>query len=166
MSSEAPNSAKTQFEVMCLGVEHLKGCVELDKVALNGMWSSSLWLKELADPQRICLGISRKTNLIALACGWLVVDELDITAIAVHPKHRNRGLGRIVLSELLRVGHKKGAIKATLEVRSSNLPAQALYESCGFITTGRRNKYYKCGADSLIQWKELKENQTPGQRSV
>lgn len=41
----------------------------------------------------------------------------------------------------------------TLEVRVSNLPAQALYTKLGFVTEGKRDKYYEDNKeDALIMW--------------
>jgi ribosomal-protein-alanine N-acetyltransferase len=44
----------------------------------------------------------------------------------------------------------------TLEVRKSNLAAQKLYESMGFLTTGVRKGYYSDdGEDALAMTLEL-----------
>ena len=41
----------------------------------------------------------------------------------------------------------------TLEVRVSNLSAQALYTKLGFVTEGKRDKYYEDNKeDALIMW--------------
>ena len=48
-----------------------------------------------------------------------------------------------------------GAPRATLEVRASNAPAIALYEGGGFVTIGRRPRYYTHPIeDALILWRE------------
>ena len=38
----------------------------------------------------------------------------------------------------------------TLEVRRSNLAAQALYHQCGFLDVGYRKRYYENSEDALI----------------
>ena len=74
--------------------------VNSDQLALKGLWNKNQWEKELSDSQRLCNGIFDTSNLIALGCGWIVGDELHLTAIAVHPKHRRRGLAQTIISSL------------------------------------------------------------------
>lgn len=107
------------------------------------------------DPQRPVVGWRQGENLLALASAWLVVDELHITAVAVHPHHRRRGLGRWVLEGLLLFGRDAGAQRATLEVASGNGAARALYASLGFQEAAVRRAYYRNGDDALIEWKDL-----------
>jgi ribosomal-protein-alanine N-acetyltransferase len=46
--------------------------------------------------------------------------------------------------------------RMTLEVRTSNLKAQRLYERLGFVLAGKRKGYYSDNLeDALIMWVEL-----------
>ena len=139
-----------------LAPEHLEACVALDQQALNGIWSRQQWDTELADPQRPGLGIWQRRELLAMACAWLIVDELHITLVAVAPNQRRRGLGRRVLAALLREGSRMGAQRATLEVASGNQAAQSLYASLGYEVAGCRRGYYSNGDDALIEWLKLR----------
>ncbi len=156
MNEKDLKSKSSSLEVIPLTLKDLNACLKLDKIALKGLWSKSLWEKELSDSRRICLGIFDHSNLIAIGCGWIVVDELQLTAIAVHPIHRRRGLAKLILSNLLVQATHKGCKRATLEVKSNNSAALAFYKSFGFIISGSRRNYYKNGANALIQWKPLK----------
>tara|TARA_B100000700_G_C14928908_1_gene800901 strand:+ start:577 stop:1083 length:507 start_codon:yes stop_codon:yes gene_type:complete len=139
------------LEVIPLNITHLKSCLELDKKALNGLWSKENWEKELINKGKICLGIINQCELIAVATGLLIIDEFNLTAIAVDPSHRKKGLGLLLLRELLREAKNRGSESATLEVDENNIPAIKLYKHCGFITSGYREKYYKNGNNALIQ---------------
>ncbi|MCP9917669.1 GNAT family N-acetyltransferase [Cyanobium sp. ATX 6F1] len=138
-----------------LGETHLFACRALDRSALGGFWSEGQWATELADPRRPCLGLWQQDSLVAAACGWLIVDELHITLVAVDPAQRRRGLGRRVLEVLLGRAQALGAERATLEVAADNAAAVGLYGSLGFHTAGRRCHYYRDGRDALIQWRQL-----------
>jgi ribosomal-protein-alanine N-acetyltransferase len=138
-----------------LGVDHLQAVVALDQRALGGLWSAAQWQVELADLRRPAVGLWLEQELIALASGWLVVDELHITAVAVDPGYRRQGLGRQVLQALLATGRQQGASRATLEVSASNDAALALYGRLGFTSAGVRRAYYRTGEDALIQWLKL-----------
>ncbi len=93
-------------------------------------------------------GVYRVVGMVAL---WLIIDEIHIGTIAVHPNYRQLGIGRKLLAQALLAGAERGALKATLEVRRSNLNAQALYHQFGFTTAGLRPRYYHDnGEDALI----------------
>ena len=143
------------MNVRNLTPEHLQACLGLDRASLGGLWSAAQWQTELADPRRPGMGIWQADTLLAMASGWLVVDELHITLVAVAPGQRRQGLGRQVLEELLVVARHQGAQHATLEVATTNGAAVALYRSLGFRDAGLRRGYYRNGDDALIQWLRL-----------
>jgi len=137
-----------------------QACLALDSAALGGFWSEGQWRAELAGAGRLCLGIDHpdshgRGSLVGVACGWLVVDELHITVLAVHPASRRLGLGRQLLEALLVGGQARGALHATLEVAADNGAALGLYAACHFQTAGTRRGYYRNGQDALIQWKKI-----------
>lgn len=57
---------------------------------------------------------------------------MNIHDLIVLPKHRNKGIGRQLLREVALIGREKNCCKVTLEVRSDNENAKALYKSEGF----------------------------------
>lgn len=130
-------------------------CCGLDAAALGGLWTPDQWATELAAPSRPGVGLWEGEALVAMACGWLILDELHITLVAVDPPRRRCGLGRRVLEALLERGRSGGAIHATLEVAAPNGAARALYGGVGFVEAGVRRGYYRNGDDALIQWVRL-----------
>ena len=51
----------------------------------------------------------------------------------------------------------------TLEVRTSNAPAIALYERFGFRSAGTRPRYYHdTGEDAVIMWRTAETTSTTG----
>ena len=142
--------------IIQLGIMHLNDCVDLDQKSLNGLWSKSQWEKELTDPKRICLGIIEleTKKLLGICSAWLVIDELQITFIAVHPKFQRRGLGKFLMSDLIKRSKSLQMTHIHLEVKKNNEPAKAFYKSIGFKTVGNRSNFYKDGSDALILNKE------------
>jgi hypothetical protein len=49
-------------------------------------------------------------------------------------------------------GHPRECQALTLEVRSSNVGAQALYRRFGFAPVGVRQKYYENTEDAIVMW--------------
>lgn len=92
---------------------------------------------------------------------WVVLDEMHILNLAVHPAQRRRGIARHLLSAGLAQARSLGAEIAWLEVRPSNAAALALYKSFGFKEVGRRPRYYEdTQEDALLltmEWGSEKE---------
>jgi [ribosomal protein S18]-alanine N-acetyltransferase len=143
-----------------LGAKQVEACLALDQASLGGLWTREQWQQELSQSDRLCVGLLIEQRLIAVACGWLVVDELQIGAVAVAPDQRRQGHGRQVLMALLQEARRRGAMRATLEVSAANTAATALYRRCGFSTEGIRRGYYRNGDDALIQWVQLQDMET------
>ncbi len=91
-------------------------------------------------------------QILAYAGIWIIPPEGYITNVAVHPEHRRRGLGSLILQKLVEEGLSEGVTDITLEVRVSNGPAIALYQTFGFEEAGVRPRYYRDGEDALIMW--------------
>ncbi|WP_413678209.1 ribosomal protein S18-alanine N-acetyltransferase [Prochlorococcus sp. MIT 0916] len=144
------------LKIIQLGIMNLNDCLDLDQKSLNGLWTRSQWEKELTDPKRICLGIIEleTKKLLGLCSAWLVVDELHITFIAVHPIHQRKGLGKFLLKDLIRRSKALKTNQIFLEVKNNNDPAKAFYKAMGFKTIGNRSNFYKDGSDALILNKE------------
>ncbi|MCX7973705.1 MAG: ribosomal protein S18-alanine N-acetyltransferase [Candidatus Aminicenantes bacterium] len=87
---------------------------------------------------------------------WKIGEEVQINNIAIHPNYRRRGLGEWLLRKVISKVKKDGAQFITLEVRQSNLAAQALYSKLGFKLVGRRRFYYSNPIeDALVMMLDL-----------
>lgn len=70
------------------------------------------------------------------------VDEVHLLNITVAPQHQGQGWGRLLLQALNVWAQETGAHWLWLEVRESNMRAQAVYRHCGWETVGVRKGYY------------------------
>lgn len=75
--------------------------------------------------------------------------------LAVKPIYQGRGIGMMLLLEILKTFRLMGALSATLEVRVSNKRAQSLYSSLGFQMVGIFPGYYSDGEAALIMKRRL-----------
>ena len=120
--------------------EDLPDVWEIDSRSLARPWTRDIWRQELRSP------FSRYTvaESEGAVAGYIglkhTADELHIVNIAVRPESRRGGLARRLLRAALT--EHPDALKVHLEVRPSNTPARALYESMGFSVVGRRPGYY------------------------
>lgn len=74
--------------------------------------------------------------------GWLKLNGFEsntgwISMLVIDPKYRRRGLGRFAVSFAECIFKENGLRHAAIHTTEDNLPARALYESCGFIVTER-----------------------------
>ena len=76
------------------------------------------------------------------------VGEAELLTIGVALAHQRKGLGRLMLVELLRMAAEKQLSRVFLEVRASNRAAIALYLRAGFAQIGLRRGYYRNAAGS------------------
>ena len=89
-------------------------------------------------------------KVIGYAGLWKLSDEAHISTIGVDPEWQGKGLGELLLLDLLYVSFAIRTLLATLEVRKSNTVAQALYEKYEFEVVGLRQRYYQGTEDAII----------------
>ena len=88
----------------------------------------------------------------------ILVDEVHIMKVAVHPDRRRQGLATRLTHQALGEARREGCRRAILEVRVSNSAAIGLYSRLGFKTIGERKRYYApAGEDALVMAKNLEE---------
>jgi ribosomal-protein-alanine N-acetyltransferase len=77
--------------------------------------------------------------------------EAEVLTIAVAPVHEGRGLGTVLLTELMREAARRDCDDVVLEVRVDNDRAQQLYRRFGFEGVGIRKGYYQpMNIDALV----------------
>ncbi len=91
---------------------------------------------------RYLVAESDSGEVIAYAGAWMIFEEAHITNIAVRKDWRGKGVGMALTKALLQYAANLGVQYMTLEVRKSNLVAQAMYKKLGFETLGVRKQYY------------------------
>lgn len=91
-----------------------------------------------------------KEQIVGYGGFWLVADESHISTIAVDIPYRGRGLGSLLLLQMIFHCIELGATVIRLEVRQSNRAARQLYANYDFVTVGRRSGYYRDRREDAI----------------
>lgn len=120
----------------------LEACRVIDCQVSDHPWSLSIFQRGLQNSHWARVGVDDTDGLVAFCICLLVADELSVLNIAVRPDWQRRGVARRLLSEALTAGRAGGAEQAFLEVRQSNVAAQALYGEMEFHVVGVRENYY------------------------
>jgi ribosomal-protein-alanine N-acetyltransferase len=113
------------------------------------------WAAVPADPESDAGATAGGDRAAAPVLGYAGVattaDEAYVQTIGVATRAQRRGIGRLLLRQLLQDARNQDARTCWLEVRADNLGAQAMYETFGFRTRGRRRGYYQpSGTDALV----------------
>ena len=129
---------------------------ELEKQCFSDPWSENSIASEVENPLSYWL-VAEVDGVVAGYVGsQTVLDAADMMNLAVSPDYRRQGIGQALVNALVEYLQGNRVIALLLEVRVSNTPAIALYESLGFEQVGRRPKYYhNPREDALILRKEL-----------
>ena len=128
---------------------------QLEKDCFRDPWSEKSIAGELDNPLSLWLVAVDGGRLLGYVGSQTVLDETDMMNIAVAKEDRRRGVARALILELVNQLAQQGSRSLTLEVRASNQGAIALYQSLGFVQTGRRPNYYRNPReDGLILRKE------------
>ena len=129
----------------------------IEDASFSAPWSRRAFETELIGNEFSTILVARprtdggKTNeVIGYVCIWIVFEELRFMNLAVSPHARRQGIGKILVTEALKHGLSKDAIRALLEVRKSNNAAQALYACFGFEVYGNRRAYYTNPVEDAI----------------
>jgi predicted GNAT family acetyltransferase len=113
------------IEIVTLGVDDVPAMIELTSLTKPGPFSTRT--HELGT----FLGIRAEGQLVAMAGERMKPAQYtEMTAVCVHPSHRGRGYGQILLSAISRQIVSRGEIPF-LHVFSSNHSAIALYRRQG-----------------------------------
>ena len=133
--------------------DDIANVVEVERSSFDIPWSKESFENELKNKLAIYLVAKVEEKAVGYVGVWKIFDEGHITNVAVHPEFRGQGIGKSLISELLSLCEKENIISLTLEVRKSNVIAQNLYKSFGFVEEGIRKCYYSDNnEDAIIMW--------------
>lgn len=153
------------FHLRPMRLTDLEAVLEIEAVSFPRPTQISAFERELTQNQWARYQVLEITNrqmlLVGYAGYWFLGDEVHISTIATHPNWRGKGLGELLLVNLLHLGLAEKAEAATLEVRRSNEVAQKLYEKYRFEYVGERRRYYRNGEDALLMTAVLDASYPP-----
>jgi ribosomal-protein-alanine N-acetyltransferase len=151
------------FTIRALGYSDLPQVIAVERRSFVTPWSLAMFVLELSKPSGLCLAAvdADADRLIA----YLIMARYDtvwhLMNIAVDPSRRRHGVARGLLEQMIERGGPDE--QYTLEVRTSNAAAIALYERFGFLAAGTRPRYYRdTGEDAVIMWRTADTISTSG----
>jgi len=126
--------------------------MDIERESFSEPWTRGCFEHEMLvlDASELTVAASQD-DILGYTVAWFLEDEVHLANVAVRKKFRERGIGRTLVEALMNRAIQVRAERVVLEVRRSNLEAQRLYETLGFVQVGvRRNYYTKEGEDAIL----------------
>lgn len=145
---------------------HLTRVLEIESEVFSTPWTSEMFTQEVEGH----LG-SRPIvatllgEVIGYAIAWFFDEDVHLVNIAVVRRLQSRGIGKLLVNDVVHESRKRGKEIITLEVRAGHAGVQVFYRTFGFRGIGLRKGYYSDDReDALLMILEL-DQQTPATRA-
>jgi len=136
--------------------DDLDQITEIEKECFSLPWSKDSFERELQNDLAYYQCAEENGKIMGYMGMWRVLDECHVTNVAVLPEYRKMGIGSMLIEKMVEICKCSEIQAMTLEVRESNVPAIGLYEKYGFVSAGKRPRYYmKPVEDAIIMWKKI-----------
>lgn len=139
--------------------EEAPAVLPLETICFSHPWTLENIESELVKETAIFIGAFYEEQLVGYASCYLVQDVAYMNNVGVHPDYRQMGIGEKLMATLEELAGEKGAVVLTLEVRSKNAVAIAMYNKLGYKKHGVRRFFYRDPVDDGdIMTKVLKDD--------
>lgn len=153
-----PAEFKDRLNIRRMSHEDVPAVFDLERVSFqHSSWTIDAFYHELEQNNFAHYFVMTYDEVIIGYIGlWIVVDQAQITTIAVSPEYRGYGLGQLLLNYAKNFASTIATVMS-LEVREHNYVAQHVYEKLGFQFGGKRKNYYGDGEDAWVMWVNLND---------
>ncbi|MDP2291884.1 MAG: ribosomal protein S18-alanine N-acetyltransferase [Actinomycetota bacterium] len=134
---------------------HMAHVLPIERVSYPRPWTVGVFHSEIEmmrRGERHYLVARDGTEVVGYGGLMFVVGDAHVTNIAVAPERQRQGIATRLLAELAWAAIDRDCTALTLEVRVSNVGAQALYRTFGFVPAGVRRNYYENVEDAIVMW--------------
>ncbi|SFB38084.1 ribosomal-protein-alanine N-acetyltransferase [Lentibacillus halodurans] len=146
-----------ELSIRKMGLSDIDAVMEVEKKSFMTPWPKDILLQELSHNQYAHYYVMLiDQQLIGYAGMWHVIDDAQITNIAINPDFRGRKWGETLFLYVLQQAVQMGTKRLSLEVRVSNIVAQRMYRKFGLVPGGVRKNYYADNQeDAIVMWVNL-----------
>ncbi len=123
----------------------------IERAAFSDPWPPQAFTELLAQPHVRAYAVDGDDGTLAgYALASVAADQGEILNLAVDPRARRRGVGRLLLHALLEMFQRENVVSVFLEVRQSNDAAIGLYRGAGFRPMSTRKRYYRYPTENAV----------------
>lgn len=124
-------------------VKDLDSIKNILSTEFDSFWNYNILKTELENENSKYIVAKSNNEILGFAGIKIFVNEADIMNIVVKRTYRNKGVGSLLLKNLILICEELYLHSLSLEVNEENLPAINLYKKFGFKNIGMRKNYYK-----------------------
>ncbi len=119
----------------------------LETACFSHPWTLDNIQSEIEKETSIFLGAFHEEKMVGYASCYVVHGTAYMNNVGVHPDYRQMGIGETLIVRLEDLAREQNADVLTLEVRSKNTVAIAMYEKLGYKQHGVRRFFYRDPVD-------------------
>lgn len=138
----------SEIKVFSPNESEILAAADIEKRCFPHPWSAEDFKKHKSE------GLFLTASIDDMVVGYVsigtVLDEAYVNTLACDAPYRRRGVGAALLNAACERLSLRGAAFLSLEVRSENIAAIALYESVGFKREGLRRGFYRDPDDDAV----------------
>lgn len=134
-------SSESNYHFRLMVEDDLEDVLAIEEAVYPFPWTRGIF-DDCLNVGYTCRVLLHKEKIIAYSIISVAADESHLLTIVVADNEQNKGYGKKMLDEMIRVAKKNGANNMYLEVRASNKAAIQLYHQRGFNELGVRKDYY------------------------
>ena len=130
-------------KVRAMQADDLEVVAELDAFAFSPLWQNPLDALEKALPQATAATVAEDARgLVGYQISTANPFGAHLARLAVRPDAQRRGLGSLIVADLIQRLKNKGVARLTVNTQSDNHASLALYRKMGFVLTGEKFPVY------------------------
>jgi ribosomal protein S18 acetylase RimI-like enzyme len=143
-SALLPDPPPTDIKLRIMMPEDLEIIEKIDHEAFGPVWKNSLDSLELAFQQSVLASVAELNNeIVGYQYSTSNVMGGHLARLAVKTSMQGRGIGYLLVHQLLSQFRKQGVMHMTVNTQQSNLASLGLYSKAGFNLTGESYRVYQ-----------------------
>lgn len=132
----------SEILIVPMTAEHVPSIARIEAECFSTPWSQ----QSLTDELNVSAAVFITALIDGDVAGYMGMHHLGdvgyVCNVAVAPGFRRRGVASALIRAQIKYARANALSEISLEVRSSNEPARALYEKFGFVRLGTRPNFY------------------------
>lgn len=134
------------MDILCLRrmrFEDIAEVLEIESECELSPWTFAGYVEALKSSETMLAVAETAETIAGFICMRLITPEAEILNLGVKKRFRRSGIGKKLLQAAISEAEQKEVGKIWLEVRQSNVRAQAFYRANGFEIVGERKNFYR-----------------------
>lgn len=139
-----------KFQISAMTLEDFENIQDIFTTDFDSFWNPSILKQELLCDNSHFIVAKNEDEIIGFAGFKVLLEDADLMNIVVKKSYRNKGVGSLLLKNLMDLFFSFSLVSLYLEVNENNLPAIHLYQKFGFKKIDVRKNYYPNHQNAII----------------